>query len=110
MTPSPIAVSGAGGHLGRGVVEHLLALGADVIASTRTPDKLAGSSAIVRAADFDDPPGLERAWQGAGTLVLVPTDAPGERRIAQHAAAALRAATSRRSALPWPGATNRAMP
>jgi NAD(P)H dehydrogenase (quinone) len=90
--PSPsIAVSGAGGHLGRGVVEHLLSRGADVIASTRTPERLAGSAATVRAADLDDPPSLERAWRGARTLVLVPTDAPGERRVGQHAAGLLAA-------------------
>jgi NAD(P)H dehydrogenase (quinone) len=93
MASSPIAVSGAGGRLGRGIVEHLLARGAGVIASTRTPGGLAGTAATVRVADFDDPPGLEGAWRGAGTLVLVPTDAPGERRLAQHAAA-LRAAAA----------------
>lgn len=91
MSPSPIAVSGAGGHLGRGVVDHLVARGADVIATTRSPAKLEGSAARVRRADFDEPASLAQAWRTAGTLVLVPTDAPGEQRIAQHAAA-LRAA------------------
>ncbi|AKT40224.1 SDR family oxidoreductase [Chondromyces crocatus] len=86
----PLLVTGAGGQLGRRVLELLLAKGAGpLIATTRDPAKLADLSARgveVRHADFDDPASLQEAFAGAGRLLLISTDAldrPG-RRIEQH--------------------------
>jgi|SRR5215217_397346 len=87
-----LLVTGAGGQLGRRVVELLLDAGADVIATTRDPSKLAdlaARGAEVRHADFDDPTSLDVAFAGVDRLLLISTDAldaPG-RRIAQHHAA-----------------------
>lgn len=87
-----LLVTGAGGHLGRRVVELLLDAGADVIATSRDPSKLAdlaARGADTRRADFDEPASLDAAFAGADRLLLISTDdlgAPG-RRIAQHRAA-----------------------
>lgn len=86
----PLLVTGAAGHLGRRIVELLLAAGAGpIVATTRDPDKIADLRARgveVRRADFDAPASLAEAFAGAGRLLLVSTDAldrPG-RRLAQH--------------------------
>lgn len=90
---SSVLVSGASGQLGRRVVELLLEAGArPIVATTRTPEKLADLAARgvdVRRADFDDPSTLVPAFAGARRALLVSTDAldrPG-RRLAQHRAA-----------------------
>jgi NAD(P)H dehydrogenase (quinone) len=92
-TQRTLLVTGASGHLGRRVVELLLAAGEDHIAvTTRTPDQVADLAArgvSVRRADFDDPGSLPAAFAGVDRLLLVSTDAldrPG-RRLAQHRAA-----------------------
>jgi NAD(P)H dehydrogenase (quinone) len=87
-----LLVTGAGGHLGRRVVELLLDAGADVIATSRDPSKLAdlaARGAEVRRADFDDVASLDTAFAGADRLLLVSTDALGAPglRITQHRAA-----------------------
>lgn len=89
----PLLVTGAGGQLGRRVVELLLDQGASrVIATSRRPtalSDLAARGVEVRPADFDDPAGLDRAFAGAARLLLVSTDAigvPGQ-RLRQHLAA-----------------------
>lgn len=91
-----ILVTGASGHLGRGIVHHLLDTQQvppqRVIAATRDPDKLADLAAQgvgVRAADFDDEAGLVQAFDGADRVLIVSTDAVGEpgRRLGQHKAA-----------------------
>ena len=89
-------VSGASGALGRRVLAHLLdthhIAPADIIAGTRTPEKLADFAARgvqVRHTDFDDPPSLAASFAGAARLLLISTDAidrPG-RRVVQHTAA-----------------------
>lgn len=85
-----LLVTGASGYLGRRVVELLLAANAaTIIATTRTPDKLADFSAqgvIVRHADFDQPDSLTKAFAGVDRLLLISTDALGEPglRLKQH--------------------------
>jgi NAD(P)H dehydrogenase (quinone) len=88
-----LLVTGAGGHLGRKVVEELLNRGARrIVATTRDPAKLrdlAGRGVEVRAADFDRPETLRTAFKGVGRLLLVSTDAlhtPGQRLRQQRAA------------------------
>ncbi|MDQ6433566.1 NmrA family NAD(P)-binding protein [Mesorhizobium sp. LHD-90] len=76
-----IFITGASGHLGRAVIHHLLERGvapSKIIAGTRDPDKIADLAArgvVVRAADFDDKPGLVKAFAGAHTILIVSTDA-----------------------------------
>lgn len=88
--PKTLLVTGASGHLGRRAVELLLeAKAGKVIATTRTPEKLAdlaARGAEVRSANFDDPASLASAFKGAERMLFVSTDAlhaPGV-RIKQH--------------------------
>lgn len=90
---STLLVTGAGGQLGRRVVELLVqAKPGKLIATTRNPDKLADLAeqrVEVRKADFDHPASLNAAFKGADRLLLISTDAlanPGQ-RLAQHRAA-----------------------
>ncbi len=88
-----LLVTGASGHLGRRVLEHLLAAGTrSIIATTRFPDRLADFArrgVTVRWADFDKPESLPAAFAGAHRMLLVSTDVVDgtERRRRQHAAA-----------------------
>jgi NAD(P)H dehydrogenase (quinone) len=91
--PSPLLVTGASGHLGRQVLDELLARGAGpLIATTRKPESLAAYAARgveVRRADFDDAASLAAAFRGAGRALLISTDAldrPGHRLAQQQAA------------------------
>jgi NAD(P)H dehydrogenase (quinone) len=88
-----VAVTGAGGQLGRAVVAELVArLGAgSVRALTRAPTRIAEIGVDVRRADFDDPDGLLGAFDGVDRLLLVSTDRIGH-RVAQHRAAVAAAA------------------
>lgn len=89
-----LLVTGASGHLGRRVVELLLETqpAGTVIATTRTPEKLADfarQGVHVRPADFDDPASLATAFDGAERLLLISTDTvmmPGH-RVTQHRSA-----------------------
>lgn len=88
-----LLVTGASGHLGRKVVELLLAANAGpIIATTRSPEQLADLAARgveVRKADFDDASALPAAFAGAERMLLISTDVlgvPGH-RITQHQAA-----------------------
>lgn len=97
---STLLITGASGHLGRRVAELLLDAGQHhIVLATRTPAKLADLAdrgAIVRAADFDNPASLATAFAGVDRLLLVSTDVldqPG-RRIAQHRAAIIAAASA----------------
>lgn len=91
-----LLVTGAAGQFGRLAIEELLARGAtQLIAGTRDPAKLADLAArgvTVRKVDFDDAD-LAQAIAGVDRLLLISTDAVGQ-RIAQqsHAVAAAKAA------------------
>jgi NAD(P)H dehydrogenase (quinone) len=97
-----ILVTGAAGHLGQAVINHLLSTyniaPGQIIATTRDPSKLktlTDKGVNVRAASFDDKDSLSKAFAGAKRLLLISTDglAPGQ-RMAQHlnAVAAAKAA------------------
>jgi NAD(P)H dehydrogenase (quinone) len=91
-----ILVTGAAGQLGQRVLHHLLETykvpASRIIAATRDPSKLADLAAkgvATRKADFDDAAGLVSAFEGAGTVLIISTDAlavPGQ-RLKQHTAA-----------------------
>lgn len=88
-----IVVTGASGHLGRGVVEELLGRGVlaqQIVAATRRVEALedlAARGVQVRHADFDAPGTLAAAFVGAEKVLIVSGTDFG-RRVAQHAAAA----------------------
>ncbi|GIG23227.1 NAD(P)-dependent oxidoreductase [Cellulomonas chitinilytica] len=98
-----VVVTGATGHLGRLVVEHLLAGGlpaGEITAVGRRLDRLADLAdrgVRTAAADYSDGPALEAAFAGADTVLLVSGSEVGQ-RIAQHRSAvdASRAAGVRR--------------
>ena len=73
-----IGISGASGHLGSATVRELKArIGAkDIVAISRTPDKLAGLGVETRAGDFDKPETLTEAFHGLDKLLLIPTVDP----------------------------------
>ncbi len=100
-----IVVTGATGHLGRLIVEHLVKLVPtdQVGASTRDPAKvadLAASGVRVRRGDFAEPDTLPHAFEGATQVLIVSSDAMahGGDALAQHRAAiaAAREAGARR--------------
>lgn len=85
-----IGVTGASGQLGSSVVRHLLqrTSASDIVAVTRSPEKLAGFSSQgvdVRAGDFNDAAGLEKAFSGVERLLIIPgSDLTPNVRPAQH--------------------------
>lgn len=85
----PIVVTGATGHLGRLVVEELLARGVpanEVVAAGRAIDKikdLADRGVRIEAIDYDKPDTLRRAFAGADKVLLISGSEVG-RRVAQH--------------------------
>jgi NAD(P)H dehydrogenase (quinone) len=89
----PLLVTGAAGNLGRLVVERLLETKAGpIIATTRTPEKLADFAkrgVEVRAADYNEPESLVKAFTGAARLLLISTGDlfPEGLRLKQHRAA-----------------------
>ncbi len=94
-----LLVTGAAGQLGRRVVALLLAQGRRVIATTRTPDKLADLAergAEIRRADFADPASLPQAFGGAQRMLLISTSTlfPAGVRLAQQRAAVAAAAAA----------------
>src|SRR3984957_15319763 len=78
-------ITGASGHLGRLVVDQLLAAGmspAQIVATGRDAGKLADLAqhgVAVRRADFADPGTLDEAFAGAEAMVLVSTTTVEER-------------------------------
>jgi NAD(P)H dehydrogenase (quinone) len=97
----PLLVTGAAGNLGRRVVELLLEVDAGpIIATTRTPEKLADVAkrgVEVRRANFNDPATLEQAFAGAQRLLLISTGdlTPEGARLRQHRAAVQAAVDAR---------------
>ena len=98
-----LLVTGTSGHLGRLVVEELLARGVapgDVVATARDTTSvtdLAERGVVVRHADYDDPASLTAAFADVDRLLLVSSSAVGQ-RVPQHrnvidAAAAQRVST-----------------
>lgn len=94
--PETILVTGASGHLGRGVIAHLLGtFGMEpgrIIAVTRDASKLADLAAqgvTVRSGDFDNQASLLSAFAGADRVLIVSTNAVGEpgKRLRQHLSA-----------------------
>ncbi|HTK11514.1 MAG TPA: NAD(P)H-binding protein, partial [Ktedonobacteraceae bacterium] len=84
-------VTGASGHLGRLVIKHLLTfVPADqVIATTRHLNQLtdvAAQGVNVRHADFSDPATLPAAFAGTTRLLIISTEAVGQ-RVSEHKAA-----------------------
>lgn len=85
----PLLITGATGHLGRLVVEQLLAAGvpaSDITATGRATDKvkdLADRGVQVRAVDFGDPAAVRAAVAGADRVLLVSAMEPGG-RVALH--------------------------
>src|SRR4051794_41129378 len=86
-------ITGASGQLGRLTTEALLGHvpASDVVLITRDPSKLDGQSAEVRAGDFGSPETLD--FSGIDRLLLISTDAVGE-RVAGHKAAIQAAAAA----------------
>ena len=84
-----IVVTGATGHLGRLVVEALLARGVpaeQIVATGRRIEALADlqdRGVTVRRADFSDPTSLSSAFAGAEKLLLVSSSEVGQ-RLPQH--------------------------
>ncbi|VXD01699.1 SDR family oxidoreductase [Sphingomonas sp. 8AM] len=80
-----IAVTGATGQLGRLVVERLTSkVDADgIVALARSPDKAADLGVAVRAFDYARSGALAPALAGVDTLLLVSSNAIGQ-RTAQH--------------------------
>ena len=84
-----IVVTGATGHLGRLVVEALLARGVpagQIVATGRRIEALADlqdRGVTVRRADFSDPASLSTAFAGAEKLLLVSSSEVGQ-RLPQH--------------------------
>ncbi|MCL3861624.1 SDR family oxidoreductase [Actinotalea sp. K2] len=84
-----VVVTGATGHLGRLVVQDLLAAGypaQQILAAGRDQGRLASLADLgVRTAaiDLDQPPTLVAAFEGAQTVLLVSGSEIG-RRVAQH--------------------------
>ncbi|MCB1489894.1 MAG: SDR family oxidoreductase [Bauldia sp.] len=88
-------VAGASGHLGRRVVELLLdAAAGPIIATTRSPEKLADLAAkgvTVRKAHHDDASSLPAAFAGADRMLLI-SGSDLDTRLVQHRAAIAAAA------------------
>lgn len=78
---STILVTGAGGQLGRQVVDLLRQAGATkVIAGSRDPSKLSIPGVDVRRIDFADAASLEIGFAGVDQVLIISTDVVGEVR------------------------------
>jgi len=85
-----IVITGASGQLGRLVIESLLQKvpASRIVAAVRDPQRVADLAARgvqVRQADYEQPTSLLRAFEGAERLLLISSNALGQ-RVAQHRA------------------------
>jgi NAD(P)H dehydrogenase (quinone) len=81
-----IVVTGATGHLGRLVIESLLAKGVpagEIVATGRHLDKLAGLGVTAKQAPYEDVEALKAAFAGADKVLFVSGSEVGK-RIEQH--------------------------
>ncbi|HCL65386.1 MAG TPA: NAD(P)-dependent oxidoreductase [Rhizobium sp.] len=92
---SKILVTGASGHLGSLIINHLLETEgvspADIIAGSRDPAKLlalAARGVETRRVDFNDTASMPSALTGVDRLLIISTDAIGTRLEPQKAAVA----------------------
>jgi NAD(P)H dehydrogenase (quinone) len=87
---STLGITGASGQLAKSVLRHLLPAqpGAQVVAVTRTPEKVEGAfghGVRVSRGDFDDESSLLSAFAGVDRLLLIPaTDLTPDVRPRQH--------------------------
>jgi NAD(P)H dehydrogenase (quinone) len=96
MTNLPtLLVSGAGGKLGRRVIELLLERGyaGRIVTGSRSPEKLAFAGVETRKIDFGDAATLATAFAGIDRLLLISTN-QGRTRLAGHVAAVEAAAAA----------------
>ena len=84
MSQTTILVTGASGDLGQLIVKELFNLSKTdvnikVIAATRTPAKLGDVGVEVRQLDFLDNDSIVNAFKGVDRVILINTDAIGNR-------------------------------
>lgn len=95
-----LVVTGATGHLGRGILEELMhhVPATQLLATARDPQKAAALGVQVKAGDFANPASLDAAFAGATQVLVVSPDKLGEegRRLSQHALEAARRAGASR--------------
>lgn len=86
MTAPTLFVAGAGGHLGKLVVEALVAQGhgARLIAGSRNPEALDFAGVETRKADFGDLEGFTKALEGVERLLIISVDVLGDERERLH--------------------------
>jgi NAD(P)H dehydrogenase (quinone) len=81
-----IVITGATGHLGRHVIESLLAKGvpaSEIVGVGRQVDRLDGLGVTARQAAYEDPESLRKAFAGADKLMFISGSEVGK-RIPQH--------------------------
>ncbi|WP_433185818.1 NAD(P)H-binding protein [Actinoallomurus sp. CA-150999] len=91
-----LAVCGASGNLGGRTLRHLVGRvdASRVVALSRTPDRIPEVGVETRVADFSDPDGLLRAFDGVERLLIISLDAIAG-RVPKHANALDAAAKAR---------------
>lgn len=82
-------ITGASGHLGGGILDHLLrhVPAGQLIAFARDPRKVerfAAQGVPVRQGDLGDPASLERAFAGVHTVLLIPSVNLGPGRVMEN--------------------------
>lgn len=84
-----IVITGASGHLGRGVIKKLLADGVpadEIVATARRPESVSDLGVEVRLADYTRPETVSAALAGADRVLLVSSSGPLGQRVPQHRA------------------------